>query len=491
MVGITSYGAYIPMWRLPLAAIAGGGRRRRAAGAEKAVANCDEDAVTMAVAAAIDCLRGFDRASVDAVLFASTSYPFKEKQGAAIVAKALDLRRDVVTADFGDSLRAGTTALRAGARRGQGRLGEARARRRQRHAAWRRRARRSSATSATARRRSWSATTTSRRRSTAHTASPTRSSTSGAPRAIRSSTRGRTASSSTTATAPACVEAVRGLLDEGRARRRRTSPSAVALRPRRSAATPARSASSASTRDAGCRTRSSASSATRAPRSRRCCSPRRSRAPRPGERLLVVGYGDGADALALSSRRRTSSGSRAAAASPGISRAAPSCASYDMYLRFRQLLATEHDRRAGAGLSATKHFRDRDEDMSLLGQRCRSCGQVQFPLQRVCFTLLRAGRVRDGAALGPHRHGAVVHLRQLRRQPDPPLVGEHRSRSRARALYLQMTDARPKEVKLGMPVELTLPQDPRGRRHAELLLEVHAGAVKTRVRVTTDEEAKP
>src|SRR5439155_23710332 len=111
MVGITSYGAYVPMLRLPLAAIGGGAVKP--GGPEKAVANWDEDAVTMAVAAAVDCLRGVDRASVDGVLFASTSYPLKEKQGAALVARALDLRRDVMTADIGDSLRAGTTALRA------------------------------------------------------------------------------------------------------------------------------------------------------------------------------------------------------------------------------------------------------------------------------------------------------------------------------------------------------------------------------------------
>src|SRR3989442_9637223 len=96
MVGITSYGAYVPMLRLPLAANAGG----KPGGPEKAVANWDEDAVTMAVAAAIDCLRGIDRARVDGGLFASTSYSFKEKHGAAIVARALDLRRDVLTADL-------------------------------------------------------------------------------------------------------------------------------------------------------------------------------------------------------------------------------------------------------------------------------------------------------------------------------------------------------------------------------------------------------
>src|SRR2546422_6035092 len=65
MVGITSYGAYVPMLRLPLAAITGG----KPGGPEKAVANWDEDAVTMAMAAAIDCLRGIDRASIDGVLF--------------------------------------------------------------------------------------------------------------------------------------------------------------------------------------------------------------------------------------------------------------------------------------------------------------------------------------------------------------------------------------------------------------------------------------
>src|SRR5215471_20494660 len=100
MVGITSFGAYVPMLRLPLKLVNGGA-------GEKAVANWDEDSVTMAVAAAIDCLRGIDRATVDGVLFASTSYAFKEKQGAALVARALDLRRDVLTTDVGDSLRAG------------------------------------------------------------------------------------------------------------------------------------------------------------------------------------------------------------------------------------------------------------------------------------------------------------------------------------------------------------------------------------------------
>lgn len=106
MAGIVSYGAYIPVHRLG-AETAGWG-----SSAEKVVRNFDEDSVTMAVAAARDCLKGRECASVDGVIFASTTQPYMEKQSAAIVAEANDLRRDIFTADCTGSLRAGTNALK-------------------------------------------------------------------------------------------------------------------------------------------------------------------------------------------------------------------------------------------------------------------------------------------------------------------------------------------------------------------------------------------
>jgi 3-hydroxy-3-methylglutaryl CoA synthase len=80
---------------------------------QRSVANFDEDSVSMAVAAGIDCLKGRDRDSVDGLLFASTTPPYAEKQCASIIATALDLRRDIFTADITDVLRAGTTALKS------------------------------------------------------------------------------------------------------------------------------------------------------------------------------------------------------------------------------------------------------------------------------------------------------------------------------------------------------------------------------------------
>ena len=110
--GIVSYGAYIPIYRLKRDEIARAWGRS-SIGGEKAVANYDEDSATMAVEAVIDCLKDSDRQTVDGLYFASTTPPYREKQSASLIALAADLRRQIFTGDFTDSLRAGTIALRA------------------------------------------------------------------------------------------------------------------------------------------------------------------------------------------------------------------------------------------------------------------------------------------------------------------------------------------------------------------------------------------
>src|SRR4030065_1057866 len=112
MSGIISYGAYVPLWRLNRDAM-GAAWGRASFGGERSVANNDEDTVTMAVEAVLDCLTGIDRDSIDGLYFASTTAPFREKQCAALIATAADLKPEIITADFGNSLRAGTNALRA------------------------------------------------------------------------------------------------------------------------------------------------------------------------------------------------------------------------------------------------------------------------------------------------------------------------------------------------------------------------------------------
>ncbi len=106
MVGVSSYGVHIPVWRIKRELLGKG------LPGERAVAGKDEDSLTMAVAAALDCLEGVNGGSIDGIFFASTTPPFYEKSVSATIAAVLDARREVFTADFSGSLRAGTTALK-------------------------------------------------------------------------------------------------------------------------------------------------------------------------------------------------------------------------------------------------------------------------------------------------------------------------------------------------------------------------------------------
>ena len=87
---------------------------------ERAVCNWDEDALTMGVAAARECLRG--QRAPQAVTLASTTLPFIDRSNAALLATALDLPAGIETSDVTGTLRAATTALAQACRRGDGAL---------------------------------------------------------------------------------------------------------------------------------------------------------------------------------------------------------------------------------------------------------------------------------------------------------------------------------------------------------------------------------
>ena len=114
MNGIVSYGGYLPLNRIRRETVFEAmGWLHQAAymKGEKCVANFDEDSVTMAVAAGMNCLRGYEREIVDGLYFATTTAPFRERRGADIIGTALDLAGSTRKADFTDTTSAGTTAL--------------------------------------------------------------------------------------------------------------------------------------------------------------------------------------------------------------------------------------------------------------------------------------------------------------------------------------------------------------------------------------------
>jgi 3-hydroxy-3-methylglutaryl CoA synthase len=442
--GITAWGAYVPRLRLPLALIAG--RAARDGGPEKAIAGHDEDAVTLAVAAAVDCLRGFERERIDAVYFASTTHPFREKQGAALIAKALDLRRDVYTTDVSGSLRAGTLALESGLH----------------------------AVKAGAARRVLVLASDCRM---------------GAPRGALEAALGDAAAAflvgdSDSAAdllgshaiadeiqdvwrsdgerfthsweerfaiqegyAPNLVEGVRGLCARLGAEPADFARAALYGPDARSLAGVVRrlGLEAGRVQDAFFGRLGNAGAAF-APLLLVAALER----ARPGERLLVASYGDGAHALAFEVTERIQKVGPRLAVSGHLARR-HSLPSYDTYLRARDLQPVEWEPGRDPGLSATVRFRERDADIAFLGARCRACGQVHFPRPRVCYRC----HARDDWE--PHRlsdrRGRVLaytfdHFFPAAEPPTTVVVVE----VDGCRVQLQM-DARPEEARLELPVE--------------------------------------
>src|SRR5215831_13809243 len=86
-VGITGIGVHVPRYRLSgatLGAVWGG-----SGGGTRAVANHDEDSLTMAAEAGLAALGNGGSAGLDLVCFSSTTSPYSEKSAAAVIASVL------------------------------------------------------------------------------------------------------------------------------------------------------------------------------------------------------------------------------------------------------------------------------------------------------------------------------------------------------------------------------------------------------------------
>ena len=450
MVGITGYGAYIPRLRLTYEAIAkayGG-----AAGpGEKAVANYDEDSITIATAAALDCLQGVDRSTVDGLYFASTTSPYKEKQASSVIALATDLRRDVVTTDFGASLRASTSALRA-------------------------------------------ALDAVKAGSAANVLVTSADCRMGAPQSEfeRNLGDGAVALMIGSSNVVATVEATYTVSDEFTDVWRAQNQSFVQSWEDRfiiqhGYATILREALQGLMGKAGLTPKDIAKVVFYGPDPRSHAALARAlgfdaktqvqdplfgkvgntgsafatmllvaalESAKAGDRVLVGSYGDGADAFLLKVTENVGNMQGRRGVKGHLARKAP-MTSYDKYLRYRNLVGQELDRRSPGGVSMTVHWRDRGEDIAMHGQRCKWCGTYQYPFQRVCYSCFATDQF-DEVRLSDKKGQVFTYTKDyFGGTLDPPTVKAVVELEGPCRMVLQMTDGSADEVDLDLPVEMT------------------------------------
>lgn len=119
MIGIVSYGVYIPKRRIKVSEIAlvhgrNGEDVTRSLGLEeKAVASIDEDAATLALEASVRALEDSEikKEEVGSILIGSESHPYAVNPTASTVAEMLGLPNNYLASDLEFACKAGTTAI--------------------------------------------------------------------------------------------------------------------------------------------------------------------------------------------------------------------------------------------------------------------------------------------------------------------------------------------------------------------------------------------
>jgi hydroxymethylglutaryl-CoA synthase len=452
MGGISAFGAYVPWLRLSRGAIAqywGG----RAAPGEKAIANYDEDSITMGVAAGIDALGTLARDKIDGLYFATTTAPYKEKQSAQVIATALDLRRDVYTADFTDTLRAGTIALKA-------------------------------------------ALDAVGSKSMKHVLVVIADARTAVPRSADEQIFGDGAAAfvvSNTGLAAKVLGNVtiqdeitdvwrtdsddfprqwesRFIISEGYLKVTREVVETLLQKTKLKLGDfskvamygpdPRSHAGAARALGLDAKTQVQDGFFTTVGNTGTAFAPMllvgALEQAKAGEKLLLVTYGNGADAFALEvtnniakARRNMQRGLSAHLESKHI------VESYENYVRFRQLMSGAAARRPPVGASASAAWRDRDAIFRLYGSKCTACGMLQYPPQRVCIKCQEKDQM-ESIRLSDQPGTIFTFTRDfLNASIDPPSVMSIVDFNLGGRIYCEMTDRIPADVKIGMPVEMT------------------------------------
>ena len=418
---------------------------------EKAVANCDEDSLTMGVEAAVDCLTGTDPRSVDALYFASVSPPYREKQTASLLARVLDLRPDIPTIDISDSLRGATTGLALAV----------------------------------------NAVKAGVAKKVLVVASDLRVA---APSSEYEPLFGDGAAALLVGDSDVAVEIAdystvysdfmelwkrdkdhfhrtwedRFLMDEGYLK---ILPQAVVAAAKKNKLTPKDFNKAIYYAHDGRRHTEVSRRLGFDPKTQvqdplfnaignigtghvfmmLVAALEEAKAP---EKLLLGGYGDGADVFILNVQQRLENirnrkGYKKHLASKAV------IPNYEKYVRFKNLMEWEAERRPADFSYLPMLWRERRQNMSLIGCKCKVCGNVQFPVQRICMWCQAKDQFEEFHLADKKGSLFTFSIDERAMVKDPPnvlcevdLVGGCR-------FYCSMTDRDPKKVDVGMPLEMT------------------------------------
>jgi len=183
---------------------------------------------------------------------------------------------------------------------------------------------------------------------------------------------------------------------------------------------------------------------------------------KPGDRILLAGYGDGADAFIL----RVTDQIEKVRERRGIKRHLASkmiLPNYGRYLHFRNLMQWEARLEIENYSTLPMSWRDREWILSFKGGKCKRCGNIVFPPQRVC-SWCQAKDEYELVRLSDKKGTLFSYsLDNLAVSPDPPTVISVVDLEGGGRFSSIMTDREPDKLSPDMEVEPTFRKIHEGR----------------------------
>jgi len=449
MIGIKSFGAYVPFFRLNRSEL---GRAWKGAslGGEKAVANNDEDSLTMAAEAGLNCLASSESAKVGGLFFASTTPPYGEKSSSSILASVFDLESEVLTMDVTDSLRSATSAMLLGMNGvSQGsmedalivaadcRLGMASSEFEQIFG---------DASAAILVGKSHLLATVEGtytltdpfidawRRGTqtfVNTWEDRFVKLYGFSRVMEEGIPNLLKKYELTA-----ADFAKVILPAPDARTHQDVVKRLGFKPAQVQDPLLSTMGNAGAAQAFVMLTSALEEA------------------KAGDRLLLANYGDGCDLLILRATELIEKRKVQGGLKQFLSSKFP-LDNYEKFITLKAEIEKEPPRRPPFDTSLPTLWRDRKSVLSLYGGKCKKCGTPHFPLQRICFGCREKDNFEEVRLVGKKAELYTFTKDNLFASVDPPMVMSVVEIEGGFRIYCQMTDRNPDQVKVGMPVEMT------------------------------------
>jgi len=175
----------------------------------------------------------------------------------------------------------------------------------------------------------------------------------------------------------------------------------------------------------------------------------------PGDRFLFSTYGDGADAFVLRVNERIKSVKEGRGVK-GYVQSKKLLATYEKYLLYRELLEQPPEL-FNVDTAATTLWRDRRWVLRGHGSKCRRCGMVTFPIERVCYRCQAKDDFEEVRLTDKKAKVFTFSRDKLAGSSAEPTIVQVVAESECEQarIYCMMTDCDPETVEIGMPVEMT------------------------------------